>query len=128
MNRPNPEQDKEEEKAEEEVKDEPWIQNRNWRPQIVGSVIGAFVFFIAGGIAQYFGWLPDSMNTAWLWGAVLGGLVGSLDSLEHAGSILTKKENKWLNIAVALVGMAVIFSVLLVMVQWLGRFLSSRNF
>ena len=96
---------------------------RNLTGQIVGALIGAFIFYILSEVAKRIGWLPSQPDRLWLWGAVIGGLFGSADSLSDAGSRLTNKKNKILNIIVALVGMFIIFGIIFMMVSFISRFL-----
>ncbi|MDF1514741.1 MAG: hypothetical protein P1S60_13110 [Anaerolineae bacterium] len=94
---------------------------RNWRDQIIGSVLGAFIFYILGGLLQYFGVIKSPIDRFWLWGAVIGGLFGSTDSLNIAGARLTNSENKGLNILVSLVGMVIIFTVVYAIASLINR-------
>ena len=101
---------------------------RKWGPQILGAMIGAFIFLVAGGLARQLGWVSDPTNRWWLWGAVIGGLFGSGESLSNSGKILTKKDNKWLNIAVSLLGMAVLFGIVFALSGLVGWILKQFNF
>ena len=123
----NEQKEVEEKKPEQPAKEDTQPQ-RKWGPQIIGATIGAFIFLIAGGLANQLGWVTGSTSRWWLWGAVLGGLVGSGDSLNNSGRILTKKDNKWLNIAVSLVGMLIFFGIIFALSGLAGWLLSLFNF
>jgi hypothetical protein len=101
---------------------------RKWGPQLLGAMIGAFIFLIAGGLASQLGWVSNPTNRWWLWGAVIGGLLGSTDSLNNSGKILTKKDNKWLNVTVSLAGMAVLFGLVFALSTLVGWILRKLNF
>ncbi len=105
------EQDDKNEKAQTE--NELSQPSRKWGPQIVGATIGAFCFMILGGLANQFGWQIGQTSRFWLWGAVIGGLIGSAESLENAGARLTNSDKRWLNIVVSLLGMVVLFGIIL---------------
>lgn len=100
---------------------------RQWRPQILGAMIGAFCFMVLGGLANQLGWQIGQTDRLLLWGAVIGGIVGSADSLAAAGSNLTKSDNRWLNILVALLGMIIIFSIIYGLSSLSGQILSIFN-
>jgi hypothetical protein len=90
---------------------------RKWGSQILGAMVGAFVFLIAGGLANQMGWTAGSTSMWLLWGAMIGSLFGSTDALNHSGKILTKRDNKWLNISVSLLGMVVLAGIFLALVS-----------
>ena len=100
---------------------------RKWGPQILGAMIGAFIAYIAGGLASQLGWVAGSTQRWWLWGGAIGGLFGSVDSLSNSGKILTKKDNRWLNIAVSLIGMAVIAVMFIGLSRLVGWIMSFFN-
>ena len=62
---------------------------RKWGPQILGLMIGAFVFMVAGGLASQLGLVETSTNRWWLWGGFIGSFIGSGDSLNKSGKILS---------------------------------------
>jgi len=82
------------------------------RRQMIGALIGAAVTFLLARAAQQFGWVAGDMTRYLMWGGVIGGLVGGSDTLAQAGKRLTRRDSEWLNILVALLGMAVISGVL----------------
>jgi len=82
------------------------------RRQTIGALIGAAVVFLLAMAAQQFGWVPGDMTRYVLWGGVIGGLVGGSDTLAQAGKRLTRRDADWLNILVALLGMAAIAGAL----------------
>ncbi len=84
----------------------------SWERQIVGAFVGAAVALLLAVGAQQLGWFQGSLIRYVLWGGVIGGLVGGSDRLEQAGSRLTRLDIRWLNITVAILGMAIVFGVL----------------
>jgi hypothetical protein len=101
---------------------------RNWGSQIIGAMIGAFVFLVIGGVASYLGWVTLRTDRLLLWGGVVGGFIGSIDSLATAGLRLTKKNNKWLNVGVSFLGMLVFFGIVFGLSRLVGWILSLFNF
>lgn len=96
------------------------VASRGWGQQIVGGILGGFIAYIALGIAGQLGWQTPNLGRTVLWGAVLGSLLGSGSVLVNAGARLTRrKEPVWLNVLVALAGMAVFFG-LIVGLTYLG--------
>jgi hypothetical protein len=104
--------------AEEGKSSEEHSPQRKWGPQILGAMVGAFVFLVAGGLANQMGWATGTTSMYLLWGAAIGSLFGSTDALNHSGKILTKSDNKWLNIGVSLLGMVVIAGIFLALVSF----------
>jgi hypothetical protein len=90
----------------------PVAETTNWGRQIIGAAIGALLVLVLGTAAKLLGWTDVDLARYVWWGAVVGGLFGSSESLERAGGRLTRRPEAWLNISVSLVGMAVIFAVL----------------
>lgn len=97
--------------AQAEAEERDRARPRDWGSQMVGAAIGALVALgLAWGAVQM-GWISGNLTTYALWGGVIGGLVGGADTLAHAGRRLTHREDRWLNVLVALVGMVVVFGV-----------------
>jgi hypothetical protein len=88
--------------------------------QLVGALIGAAIALMLGAAALQLGWIQGNLTRLALWGGVIGGLIGGSEALAAAGKRLTKRDNPVLNVVVALVGMAAIFSVLFALVYWLS--------
>jgi hypothetical protein len=80
--------------------------------QVVGALIGGAVIWVLATVARQFGWQGDNTTRYVLWGAMVGGLIGGSETLIAAGRRLTRRDNAWLNMAVALLGMAVIAGVI----------------
>ncbi len=93
------------EKQAEETETQP---KRQWGPQIIGAMIGAFIAMILGGLATQLGWQIGQIRNLWMWGAVIGGFIGAADSLAEAGSRLTKSDNRLFNIFISFLGMLAI--------------------
>ncbi len=93
---------------------------QNWGHQLVGAFIGGALALVLGAGALQLGWIQGNLVRFALWGGVIGGLIGGSEALASAGRRLTKRDNTVLNIAVSLVGMAVIFSVLFALVYGLS--------
>lgn len=88
--------------------------------QLVGALIGGALALMLGAAALQLGWIQGNLTRLVLWGGVIGGLVGGSQALAAAGKRLTRRDNPVLNVVVALVGMAVVFSVLFALVYWLS--------
>ena len=85
--------------------------------QLKGAAIGAAIALMLGYAAIQLGWLQGRLVRYALWGAAIGGLLAASDELARAGSRLTKRDTKWLNILVAVIGFVVIFAALVGMVS-----------
>ncbi len=96
---------------------------QTWGRQLVGAFIGGGLALILGAGALQLGWIQGNLVRFALWGGVIGGLIGGSEALAAAGRRLTKRDNAVLNVAVALVGMVVIFTVLFALVYWLSTFI-----
>lgn len=84
-------------------------ESKDWGRQIIGAMVGGAIVLVIGTVGQRLGLVGDSLTQFVLWGAVVGALFGSSRRLEHAGRRLTRRDLQWLNILVALIGMAVVF-------------------
>jgi hypothetical protein len=80
--------------------------------QIVGALIGGGAVWILATGARQLGWAAGDPVRLMMWGAVVGGLFGGSETLIAAGRRLTRRDNAWLNIAVALLGMVVLSAVI----------------
>jgi hypothetical protein len=76
--------------------------------QITGALIGGVVVWVLVSWARQAGWMGGDPVRYALWGAVVGGLIGALENLDVAGGRLTRRDNVWLNTAVAIGGMVVV--------------------
>lgn len=94
---------------------------QDWGRQSVGAIIGAFVALILAGLAAQMGWIGGNLMIYALWGGVIGGLIGGSEALERAGARLTQRDNRALNIVVALIGMFVVFVFLLGLTYGISR-------
>lgn len=112
---------KQQEREKDVVTQDAGRPSQDWGRQSVGAIIGAFIALILAGLAAQFGWIGGNLMVYALWGGVIGGLVGGTEALERAGRRLTQRDNKALNIIVALVGMIVVFSLLLVVSLGISR-------
>ena len=101
-------------------------QRRSWVRQTLGALLGAGVGWLAAGFAPRWGLTLREPTRLVLWGAALGALLASLDRFILAGSRLsgrTGKQAALLNFALALLGGAVIFGLLLGILYLVGLFL-----
>ena len=80
--------------------------------QIKGTAIGAVIALVLSFIAQQLGILQGRLVRYALWGGAIGGLLAGSDQLAKAGSRLTKRNEKWLNVLVAVIGFLLIFAVM----------------
>ncbi|MCU0521552.1 MAG: hypothetical protein MUF84_12760 [Anaerolineae bacterium] len=92
----------------------PAEERTDWGRQILGAIIGGAVVLVLGTAARQLGWIDQDLTRYVMWGAVIGALFGSSESLERAGQRLTRRDEPWLNIAVSLIGMAVAFALIYV--------------
>ncbi|MGC9347906.1 MAG: hypothetical protein ACP5JG_07200 [Anaerolineae bacterium] len=97
----------------------------SWRRQIIGALIGGFIALILSGLAVQLGWIEGRVVNHVLWGGVIGGIVGGSESLEQAGARLTQRDAPVLNMAVALLGMAVLFGIVFLVVWGLSQLIRS---
>ena len=77
---------------------------RNWKSQLIGAGVGVLIALVISGILRELGYIEGNPITYALWGGVIGGLFGGSDDLARAGSRLTRRDERWLNIIVALLG------------------------
>jgi hypothetical protein len=81
------------------------------RNQVFGVVLG-----VIGGLMTANFWPAIPAAVGWggaiLWGAAIGALLGSLTQFERAGKILTRSDNRGLNLAVGLAVPLLIIGVL----------------
>lgn len=89
--------------------------------QFVGALVGAAVALLLALAGQQLGWLGGDLMQYVLWGGVIGGLVGGSDALAQAGKRLTRRDEDWLNILVAIVGMTLVFSAVYALARLLSR-------
>ncbi len=80
--------------------------------QLKGAAIGALIALALSYGAQQLGIIQGNLIRHSLWGAALGGLLAGADQLAKAGSRLTKRDEKWLNVLVAVIGFLAIFGVM----------------
>ena len=85
---------------------------RNWGNQILGALIGGAVALAAAAAVREMGWISGPLIRWMLWGGVIGGLVGASERLAQAGKRLTRRDETWLNVFVALIGMALVFTLI----------------
>jgi hypothetical protein len=102
--------------------------SRQWGSQILGAAIGGFIFFILAGLALQFGWVTGNTDRWWLWGAVIGGILGATEKLNTAGARLTNGKNKLVNIVVALLGMAILIIIFYGLAHLISWILTRLNF
>lgn len=81
--------------------------------QLKGAVIGAVAALLLSYGAQQLGIVQGNLVRHALWGAALGGLLAGSDQLAKAGSRLTKRDEKWLNVLVGVIGFLLIFAALI---------------
>ena len=98
------------------IEDGAAFRKRERRRQIIGIGIGIAVgmtlLLAIPTLAQSFGTIETL-----LWSGAIGGVLGSLASFERAGAALTRRDNRFLNLAVSL-GIVIAFFTL---VLWLLR-------
>lgn len=82
-----------------------------WSRQLLGALVGALAGLLVLILGESVGALSGDRVRYMLWGSVVGGLIGASEKLADAGKGLTKRDEPWLNILVALIGMAVITGV-----------------
>jgi len=82
-----------------------------WSRQLLGALVGALAGLLVLILGESVGALSGDRVRYMLWGAVVGGLIGASEKLADAGKGLTKRDETWLNMLVALIGMAVITGV-----------------
>jgi len=80
--------------------------------QLKGAAIGAVIALALSYGAQQLGLIQGRLIQYALWGGAIGGLFGASDELARAGARLTKRDAKWLNMLVAILGFIAIFAVL----------------
>jgi hypothetical protein len=89
------------------------------RNQVFGMVLG-----IIGGLMTANFWPVVQVNLGWsgaiVWGAAIGGIIGSLAQFERAGKILTRSENRMLNLSVGLAVPLLFLAVLAVVINALS--------
>lgn len=71
------------------------------RSQVIGIVVGLLGGAMSGGfwpgLREAVGW-----GGVLLWGAAIGAMLGSLSQFEKAGRLITRSDNKMLNLAVGI--------------------------
>ena len=83
-----------------------------WGTQTMGAVLGGIMGLLLAFLLRRLGWGGENTLRFVLGGGVAGAMVAGVDSLERAGRRLTRRDEPWLNIVVAVVGMAIIFAVI----------------
>lgn len=86
---------------------------QDWGRQTMGAVIGGAAGLLVAMGVRLLGWGGENVISFILWGSVVGAMVSGIEALENAGRRLTRRDARWLNIAVAVVGMVVIFAFIL---------------
>jgi hypothetical protein len=73
----------------------------SWSRQLIGTFAGAA---IGWGLVSIFPGLAQRFNalTITLWCAALGAALTNLDGFARAGAVLTRSDNRWLNLLVGL--------------------------
>jgi predicted lipid-binding transport protein (Tim44 family) len=94
--------------------------SQDWGRQMMGSVIGGAVGLLLAMGMRAMGWGAENVVPFILWGAVIGAMVSGIESLEAAGQRLTRRDTRWLNIAVAVLGMVIIFAIIFGLVSLLS--------
>lgn len=101
---------------------------QDWGRQTMGSLIGGGIgLLIALGFRQL-GWGGQNLLPFVLWGAVIGAMFSGIEALERAGQRLTRRDTRWLNVGVAVLGMIFIFAFIFALSQlvlWLMRLFTS---
>jgi hypothetical protein len=70
---------------------------RQWAGVITGAAVGWILTIIFPDLEQRF-----SLLTVLLWSAVVGGVLASLGDFMRAGAVLTRSDNRALNLTVGL--------------------------
>jgi D-alanyl-lipoteichoic acid acyltransferase DltB (MBOAT superfamily) len=90
---------------------------QDWGRQTIGSIIGGAVgLLIAMGLRQL-GWGGETLLPFVLWGAVVGAMLSNIEALENAGQRLTRRDARWLNVGVSILGMVFIFAFIFALAQ-----------
>jgi hypothetical protein len=101
---------------------------QGWGQQMMGALVGALVMGMAMKIGPSLGWTPGDRTTLFLIGGTVGAMIFSLDRLAQAGSRLTRRTEglgaRLLNIAIALLGMALVGGVFLALSYLVGRLIN----
>jgi hypothetical protein len=109
------EQQVEEQEAEKTV--ERRQPQQDWGRQTIGSIIGGAIgLLIAMGLRQM-GWGGETLLPFVLWGAVVGAMLSNIEALAEAGQRLTRRDARWLNVGVAILGMVFIFAFIFALAQ-----------
>ena len=96
---------------------------QDWARQTMGAVIGGAAGLLLAMGLRALGWGAENVIPYILWGGVLGAMVSGIESLEDAGRRLTRRDARWLNIGVAVLGMVVILAVIFGLVSGLSLLL-----
>lgn len=83
---------------------------QNWRRQTMGSVIGGAAGLLLAMGLRMLNVGGENLLPFILWGAVLGSMLSGIEALERAGQRITRRDVRWLNVAVAIMGMIIIFA------------------
>lgn len=85
------------------------VERRQQLLGITGGVgLGMMLLAVVPSLAQSPGWVETL-----LWMGALGGVLASLPAFERAGAVLTRRDNRLLNLAVSL-GIVILFLAALV--------------
>jgi D-alanyl-lipoteichoic acid acyltransferase DltB (MBOAT superfamily) len=93
---------------------------QDWGRQTIGSLIGGAIGLLLSVAMQQVGWGGENVLAFVLWGAAIGAMFSKIDALESAGRRLTRRDARWLNVGVSILGMIVIFAVIIGFAQLVG--------
>lgn len=102
-----------------------WGRRGSWMRQLTGALLGAFVGQVVASVAPRWGIAVSDPGALVLWGAAIGALLASLERFARAGSYLTGRKDKdsmFVNLLIALLGIALIFGLLLGALALIGSF------
>jgi hypothetical protein len=93
---------------------------QNWGRQWLGVIGGAIVGFL---VSEF---LPDLANQIGifqlvLWCAILGGMLASLEEIIGAGAVITRRQNRWVNLIVGLVVPALLLGIVWLLIDLIKR-------
>ncbi|HQE91338.1 MAG TPA: hypothetical protein PLH19_06870 [Anaerolineae bacterium] len=104
---------------------------QGWGQQMLGALIGALVMGMVMRIGPAWGWTPTDRTRLLLIGGMVGAMIFSLDRFAQAGSRLTRRTEgrgaRWLNILVALLGLALVAGAFIGLTYLVGRLINSRG-
>jgi len=93
---------------------------QNWGRQWLGVIAGAIVGLLVGVF------LPDFANQIGLfplvlWSAILGGVLASLEEIIGAGAVISRQQNRLLNLIVGLAVPALLLGIVWLVIALLTR-------